>query len=69
MSSYHTSFKYKGYSSEEKGLIIAAFDADMGATSAFLDMESQYADNVLTGVRHDYGAKYVWRYRCFLYHI
>ena len=58
MSSYHTSFKYKGYSSEEKGLIIAAFDADMGETSAFLDMESQYADNVLTGVRHDYGAKY-----------
>lgn len=59
MSSYHTSFKYKGSSSEEKGLVIAAFDADVGETSAFLDMESEYADNVSTGVRHDYGAKYI----------
>lgn len=58
MSSYHTSFTYKGISSEEKGLIICSFEPDSGHVSSFLGMESIFADNILTGVRHDYGAKY-----------
>lgn len=58
MSSYHSYFTYRDYSSIGKGLIICAFDADVGNTSAFLGMDSVYDDNAYTGVRYDYGAKY-----------
>ena len=58
MSSYHSYFTYQNFSSLEKGLIISAFDADSGETSAFLGMDSMYSENPSTGVRYDYGAKY-----------
>ena len=58
MASYHTSFTYKGISSAEKCLVIAAFDPQVGETSAFLNMEPMYEENIATGVRYDYGAKY-----------
>jgi hypothetical protein len=58
MSSYHSYFTYQGFSSDEKGLAICAFDADSGNTSAFLGMDSIYSENARTGVRYDYGAKY-----------
>jgi hypothetical protein len=58
MSSYHTSFTYKGISSEEKGLVICSFEPDSGHVTSFLGMDSITEDNVITGVRHDYGAKY-----------
>lgn len=58
MSSYHSYFTYQGLSSVEKGLVICAFEPDSGNTSAFLGMDSVYAENPRTGVRYDYGAKY-----------
>ena len=58
MSSYHSYFTYQSFSSIEKGLVICAFEPDSGNTSAFLGMDSVYAENPRTGVRYDYGAKY-----------
>jgi hypothetical protein len=58
MSSYHSYFTYRDYSSLGKGLVICAFNADNGDSSAFLGMESIYTENPHTGVRYDYGAKY-----------
>lgn len=57
MASYHTSFKYKNITSTEKGLVIAAFNAQNGASDAFLGMDNIYSENN-TGIRYDYGAKY-----------
>lgn len=57
MSSYHTSFTYNGLSSIEKGVVLAAFDADSGKSDAFLGMDVIFSDTN-SGVRHDYGAKH-----------
>lgn len=57
MASYHTSFKYQNMTSTEKGLVIAAFDAQNGASDSFLGMDNIYSESN-TGVRYDYGAKY-----------
>ena len=57
MSSYHTSFNYNGFSSIEKGVVLASFKSDDGETDSFLSMEN-ITSETNSGVRHEYGAKH-----------
>ena len=60
MSSYYTSFNYKGINSKEKDLVVTHFadSADSGEMETFLNMEPVYTDNAYGTRRLDYGAKY-----------
>ena len=58
MSSYHSSFSYKGINSANRGLIVAAFNADNGNSDTFLSMDSIFTESYDGTQRHDYGAKY-----------
>lgn len=58
MSSYHTSFSYKEKNSLNEGLLIAAFEPDVGFTDSFLSMEN-ISDDYYDGTkRFDYNSKY-----------
>lgn len=58
MSSYHTKFSYKDKNSIDEGLIIVAFEPDVGFMDSFLSMENVSDDYYDGTKRFDYNSKY-----------
>ena len=58
MASYHKSFTYRGENSFDKGLIIVAFDPDVGFKETFLSMDN-ISDDYYDGTKKfNYGSRY-----------